>query len=131
MSRHRKREPHLHAAAVMLKRGINEFFDIGESHDFIELPVNLGLARAKDGPAQEDIFAASELRVKASPYFEQGSHAPADFGEAPGGFGHTGEDLEKGALARPVTADDSHHFALADLERDVLQRPDVRGRIPV
>src|SRR6185436_4307089 len=39
---------------------------------------------------------------------------------------HTGENLEKGALAGAIAADDADDLAVPDRKRDVLQRPERR-----
>ena len=44
-----------------------------------------------------------------------------------GGLGDAGKNLEQGGLPRPVAADDSHHFALANVKGNILERPDVGG----
>ena len=42
-----------------------------------------------------------------------------------GRLGDPGEDLEQRALARAVRPDDADDLAALDLERDILERPDV------
>ena len=42
-----------------------------------------------------------------------------------GGGGDMTEELQQGALASTVLADDADDVALLDLERDVLQGPDI------
>ena len=50
---------------------------------------------------------------------------------AGGGRGDAGEDLEQGALAGAVAADDAEDLALLDLEGDVLEGPDVSVTVVV
>src|SRR4051812_37293757 len=48
-----------------------------------------------------------------------------DFDAAFGGFGDAGQNLQEGALARSIAADDADDFASSDLERDGFERPYV------
>ena len=54
-------------------------------------------------------------------------HRPSMLDVALGRLGDRDEDLEQRALARAVAADDADDLALLDLERDVSQRPELRG----
>ena len=44
----RECEPHIHAAAVMLDRGVEKPFHLGESDDLVEAPPHLGASHAED-----------------------------------------------------------------------------------
>ena len=48
MRRHRKREPHVHAAAVVLHRRVEKALDAGERDDGVELAANLGARHARE-----------------------------------------------------------------------------------
>ena len=45
----------------MLHGRIDEFVDLGEGYDFVELSVDLSLAHAQDGAAEIRILAAGEF----------------------------------------------------------------------
>ena len=44
---HRERQPHVHAARVVLHRRVDELLDLGERDDLVELPVDLGAASCR------------------------------------------------------------------------------------
>ena len=117
-------QAHLHAAAVVLERGVQEALDFGEGHDFVELSVYFGFAHAENGAAHVDIFAAGQFGVKAGADFEQAADASVNFGVAFGGASDAGEDFQQRAFARAVAPDEADDFALTDFEIDVLERPD-------
>ena len=56
---------------------------------------------------------------------QQTGHAAPNNGAAIGGFGDSGEDLEKGGFAGTVTANDPQDFAGLDLETDILESPEL------
>ena len=117
-------QAHLHAAAVMLERGVQEALDFGEGHDFVEFAVYFGFAHAENGAAHVDVFAAGEFGMKAGADFEEAADASVNFGVAFGGSGNAGEDFQQRAFAGAVAADEADDFALTDLEIDVFERPD-------
>jgi hypothetical protein len=124
MGRHREGEPHLHPARVPLDRRIQELADLGERHDLVELPVDLGLAHAENRAVHVDVFAAGELGVKAGADLEQRADPAPELNPPFGRGDDAGEDLEQGALAGAVPAHDARHLAHADLEGHVAQRPE-------
>ena len=65
------------------------------------------------------------LRVEASADLEQAPDTAFGAYGAGGGSGDLGENLQQGALASTVLADDTHHVALFDLEVDITQGPHV------
>src|SRR5438876_294831 len=109
----------------MLERRIDELFDFGEGYNLVKLSPDFGFAHAKNRTAQKDVFTAREFGVKSSSDFEERAHPPAQLSEAAAWLRNSGKNLQKSALAGAVATDDSCYFALADIERNVLQRPDV------
>src|SRR5512132_2232978 len=59
---------------------------------------------------------------------EQGAHASAYPRLAQGGRGDAGQDLQQGALACAVVADDPEGFAALHFEVEVPQGPELAGR---
>ena len=71
--------------------------------------------------------------MEASADFQEAADASVNFGVAFGGAGDAGENFQQRAFARAVASDEADDFALADIEIDILERPDetrvaVRGR---
>src|SRR6185437_15388954 len=89
-------EAHAHAAAVMLEGRVDETLDFGKGDDLVEFADDLGFAHAENGAAEEDVFAAGELRMEAGADFEKAGDAAVEFGVADGGAGDAREQLEQG-----------------------------------
>jgi hypothetical protein len=102
-----------------------EFFDLREGHDFVELAQDLGARHTQDGPVQEYVFPPGELRLEAGPHLEQRTDAAVYHRAATRRRDHTRQDLEQRAFARAIASNDADDVPLADVERDVAQRPDV------
>ena len=124
MRGHGEGEAHVHAAAIVLHRGIDEMLDVGEGDDLVELAVDFALAHAEDGAVQIDVFAAGELGVKAGADFEQAADAAANLGAAFGGAVMRERIFSSVVLPAPLrpmmpTTSPSLH-----VKGDVLERPD-------
>jgi hypothetical protein len=63
--------------------------------------------------------------VEADPELDEGRQAAGDPDLAGVGAVDARQQLQQGALARAVAADDAEELALADLEGDPAQRPQV------
>jgi len=61
--------------------------------------------------------------VEAGADLEEAADAALEADLALGGGGDAGEDLEEGALAGAIPADDTYDLAAVHIEVDVLQRP--------
>ena len=125
--RDRKRQPHVHAARIVLHRRVDELFELREGDDGVELADDLGAKHAENRAVEEDVLAARQVRMEARADLEQARDAAVQVDVAFGRRGDARQDLQQRALAGAVRADDADDFADADLERDVLQRPEVRG----
>ena len=62
---------------IALDRRVEEFLDLGEGDDLVELPADLGAAHAEDGAVEIDVLAAGQLGMKAGADFEQARDAAA------------------------------------------------------
>ena len=122
---HREGQPHVHAARVALDRGVEELLQAGELDDGVELPVDLGLVHAEDRPVQVHVLATGQLGVEPGAHLEQA----ADTAPQPDLAGRRrrdpGEQLQQGALARPVAPDEPQHLALVHVEAHVLEGPEL------
>ena len=118
-------EAYGHAAAVALHRGVQVTFASAEVHDLVELAGNLAAAHAHDGAVHVDVLAAGHFGMEARAHLEEARDAALGSDDSGGGSGHAAEQLEEGALAGAVAADDAHDVALFHLEVDVLEGPHV------
>src|SRR5436309_443311 len=66
--------------------------------------------------------------MEAGPDLEQRTDPTVGFTPPRGRRRDPGQDLEHRALAGPVPSDDPDRLSGADLERDVLQGPEIPGR---
>src|SRR5262249_34342913 len=130
--RHGEGQPDVHAGGIALDGRVEEFLDLGEGDDLVELAVDLGLAHAEDGAVHVDVLAARELGVEAGADLQEGGEAAAEPRRAGGGLDDAAEDLQEGRLAGAVAADDADDLAPGDLEGDILQRPErmILSRLP-
>src|SRR6185295_2097391 len=124
-----EREAHVHAARVALHRRVEEPLDLGERDDLVELRGDLRAAHPEDRAVQEDVLAARQLRMKARADLEKARDAPADPDASGRRLGDARQDLQHRGLARAVAADDAEDLAAPDLERHVLQRPELFARL--
>ncbi len=124
MSSHSKSQSHVHAAGIVLHRGVNELLDLGKVDYLIKLLFNLRLLHAQYGAVQIDVFSPGQFRVEAGAHFQKGTHPTVNLGLSFCWFGNAGKNLEKCSLARSIAPDDAHHLAPLDLKGDVFERPD-------
>ena len=104
---------------------MDQWLDLGEVDDLVQLTIDLRLLHAEDGAVEIDVLPPGQLGMGAGADLQQAADAPADFDLAGGGGGDAREDLEQGALAGAVAADDAEDLALLDLEADVAQGPEL------
>src|SRR5271166_5728505 len=86
-------EPHIHTAAVAFHWRIEEFFDLSERNDLVELCLNLGAAHPENRTIQIDVLASGQFRVKAGADFKQAGHATFDADPAFGWFRDSAQNL--------------------------------------
>jgi len=118
-------EADIHAAGVAFYRGIEVSFHLGKSDDFIEFLLDFRPGHPQDRSVEIDILPPGKLRVETRAHLQEAGDAALDCDPSRGGFGDAAEDLEEGALAGAVPADDPHGLAALDLEAHVLERPDL------
>jgi len=117
-------EANVHAARIMLHGRVDEFFDLGESDDFIELSSNLTLAHTEDRPAQEGILAAGQFGMEAGADFEEATNASMNLHPSGGRFCDAGKNFQESGFAGAITADEAEDFSFADFEGDAFQGPE-------
>ena len=83
MRRHREGQPHVHAARIALDRRVEEFLDLGEGDDLVELAADLGARHAEDGAVEIDVLAPGQLGMKAGADLEQAGDPAAQIATRP------------------------------------------------
>jgi hypothetical protein len=106
-----------HAAAVEPDRAVEEAVgDLGERLDLRQFLLRVVGAEGEQAGAVDDVLPAGQVGVQARAKLQEAEHAAGDAERALGGVHGAGEDLEQGALAGPVDADDPERLAAGDLE---------------
>src|ERR1044072_1004970 len=123
--RHRKREPHVHSGRVTLDRCVDELLNFSEGHNLVELAADLSFAHAEYRTVKKDVFTAGQLRMKPCTNFQQRAHTPVNTCSSARGFCDTRKDSEQRALSCSIATDDSNDVTRVDLERDIVESPDV------
>ena len=85
----------------------------------LDLPAGHPQAQA----AHEDVLAPGVLQVKAGAQLQNGRNLAVNRHISLGFIQHPRQDLQQGALARAVPADDADHFAEFHLKGDIPQGP--------
>src|ERR1700730_4212883 len=68
---------YVHARAVSLDRGIDEFFEFGESDDLIQLLRDHCPTHPENDTVEVDVLPAGEIGHHACTDFDQGRHGPS------------------------------------------------------
>ena len=131
---HREREAQGHARAVGLDRLVDVVADVGERDDVAEQGIDARGRQAQDGAIDVDVLAPGQLWIEARAQFQQRGDPPMRFHPTRSGRQHTGNDLQQGAFAAAVEADDAQRFATLKFEIDAVERlmdmhPAASGRM--
>ena len=118
--RDREAEPHVHARRVGLDGAVHEVLEPGEGDDLVEPGADLGAGEAQQHAVDVDVLAPGHLRVEAGTQLQQGGDAAVGLDLAAGRRQHAGDDLQQGALAAAVQADDPQRLAAVQFEVDVV-----------
>ena len=125
MSRDREGQTQLHPARVALHRRVDERPDVRELDDLVEATLDLLALHVEDRAVQEDVLAPGQLRMEARTDLEEGPDPAAKACLALRRRRDPREDLEQGALAGPVVADDAERLPAPHLEVDVAEGPEL------
>src|SRR5688572_20698056 len=116
MSGYRKGQANIHAAGVVLDRGIEKFLDFGKCGNLVKFPGDFGPPHAKDRPVKINILAAAKLGMKAGPHLQQCSDAPIYFSLSDCRIRNPREYFQECALSRAIATDYSEDLTLLDVE---------------
>lgn len=120
---HGKGQAHLHAAGVGAHGLVDVVANVCKGFDFGHLALQFLGGHACQQAGHVDVLAAGEVALEAHAQFQQRRYAPTQFDAACGGLHDASDELEQGAFARTVDADDAYGLARLDLKADVLQYP--------
>src|SRR6266851_6946636 len=100
----------------MLYGRVNEFFEFRKRDDLVKLARDLALAHPQDGPGEERVFPAGELRMKARADFQKRSDPAVNLRPSRRRPRDTGKDLQQRRLARSVPPDQAKYFSFFHLQ---------------
>ena len=124
MRRHRKRQPHVHPARIVLHRRIDKLLQLRERHNLIELPRNFALAHPQNRAAQKSVLAPGQLRMKSRAHLQQRPDPSVNLRPPGRRLRDPRKNLQQRGLPRAVPSDQPKHFAFFHFQRNVLQRPE-------
>ena len=107
VNRHGEPEPHVHAGRVRLHRRVDELAQLGELDDLVEALLDLALGQPEHDAVDEHVLAAGDFRVKAGAELDERRDAALDRDGAARRLRDAGHQLQCGALAGAVAADDA------------------------
>jgi len=119
-----------HTVGIGAERLVDEIVEFGKvDNGFVKIAGLFSSETEKRG-IEANVFAASEIGMKAGAEFEERGDAPIDDHIAGGGRSKAGNEAEKGAFTGAVRADDGDGLAVANGKIDVLERVEgVRIRL--
>ena len=121
MRRHRKGQPHIYPAGIVLHRRVRKLIYLCEPHDLLKLRIDLPLLHARYGTVEVDIPAARKFRMEPGAHFRQTAHPAREGHFALRGMSDAGQDIQQGGVACAVAAGDADDLAAVYFEVDVAQ----------
>ena len=118
---HRKCQPHRHARAVGLDRLIDVIADVGKRDDVGQQGVDARAAQAQNRTIDVDVFTPGQVGVEARTQLQQRRHAAVGEHRTRAGRQYAGNDLQQGAFAAAIQADDAQRLPTVQAEADVVQ----------
>ena len=118
-------EAHIHAAAVVLDRVVDELRQSAEVDDLVGDGVDLLARQAKDRSVQGDVLPARHVRMESRTKLDKGRDATVGGDGAVAGAIDAGKHLQQRRLARAVVTDQAIDAALGNLKGDIADRPEV------
>jgi len=116
-----------HARGVVLEGAGGDVGEFGEVEDGVGAATGLGGGNADEDGGEDDVLAAGEFGIEAGAEFEKGRDAAADQELALGGREDACDELEEGALAGAVSAEDGDGLPSMDIEGDAAEGPEGAG----
>ena len=110
-----------HAAGIPLDGGVNKLPHLGKLDDILHFGVNFRLGHAQNRAVHIDIFPARHFAVEAGAHLQHGSHTAIEVDLPFRGSGDPAQQLQHGALASAVAADDAQSFPLVHRQIDAVE----------
>src|SRR5258708_5396339 len=120
----------VHAGGIVLDGRVDEFFQFGKRHDFIEFARDLRLAHAQDCAGKEGVLPPGQFGMEAGADFEKGADAAANLRPAFRRPRNPRQDLQQRRFPCSVAADEAKHFAFFHFQGNVFQRPECFVFLP-
>src|SRR5262245_28161930 len=121
----REAEPHVHPGRVRPHGQVDEALELRERDDLVHPLAHVLALETVDRAAEEDVLAAGEIGVEAGAELEQRADRAAHVERASSRREDARDQAQERRLARAVAADEADRRAGLDLERHVVQRPDL------
>ena len=102
---------------------LDKLLQFGEGDNLVKLALDLRAPHPENCAAQENVLASGEVGMKTGADFEQAADPSAEFNFAGGRPGDARKNFQQCRFAGAVVTDDADQFALADLQIDVVERP--------
>ena len=120
---HAERQAHLHARRIGVHRLIEVVSQFGKGFDGRQRGLEFALGQALDEGGLAGVFAAGEVGVKAQAQFENGRHDAGGVHLALAWRLHAGKQLQQGAFARSIAADQAQGLARTQFQVEVAKGP--------
>ncbi len=121
----REGQPHHHTAGIRFHRSIDEFADAGKLFNGGIAAVDLALRKSEDGGVEIDVVPAGEFGIETRPQLEEGGDASIDGDGSGRRLENAGHELESGAFAGAVLADNAEDLAAPDGEAEIADRMEI------
>ena len=127
-----KAEPHVHAGRVVLDWDVHEVLEPRVRGDAVVDGEGFGPRQSVNRRVQEDVFrpVSSGWKPVPSSIMLAICSAPPDQQMPTGRLVNAGDQLEKRALPRAVSADEGERLSLVDAKRHAAQRPEILAPLP-
>ena len=117
---HGKSQANIHAARIVLYRGINEVFKFRKTDNFVKFASYFLLAHTQNRTTKISVFSPGKFWMEPSANFQQAANTTTNFRPALRRPGYAGKNLQKCRLARAVPSNQAHDFALAHPKGHIL-----------
>ena len=119
--RHGEAQAHLHAGGVILEGGVDEVGQLREFDDVLDALLGIAVAKTVEAGVEKDVFIAAEFRMEADAKLNEWGDAATGDDPTLAGLQDAGDDLQQGAFAGTVVAEQAQGFARLHAQVDIVQ----------